>query len=279
MTGPVVVPLARALLRTARRYDRNPAMRVLLATPRQIGYDMIKADWVPNPAPPPTKPADIAAKVASDAISSVCAGARLYSDGTEGLTVQRALSSAIRQALVASPPYEPAALADAAFGLLRRLDAGVALGERVLGPSPSPPPAGWPAISRHASERPPAAGDLLVSHPLLRRDVVLVLSAHDDGGYAFGLVTNAPTSATLGAGQMLSRGRDGGGGGGGGGAGAGAGAGAGGDVNMWTTGSRQLDGPGETEEYAPLAAARRVRDHDIGSFAEHTIFYGGPDGK
>ena len=56
MTGPVVVPLARALLRTARRYDRNPAMRVLLATPRQIGYDMIKADWVPNPAPPPTKP-------------------------------------------------------------------------------------------------------------------------------------------------------------------------------------------------------------------------------
>ena len=47
---------------------------------------------------------------------------------------------------------------------------------------------------------------------------------------------------------------------------------------MWTTGSRQLDGPGETEEYAPLAAARRVRDHDIGPFAEHTIFYGGPDG-
>ena len=158
MTGPVVVPLARALLRTARRYDRTPAMRVLLATPRQIGYDMIKADWVPNPAPPPTKPADIAAKVASDAISSVCAGARLYSDGTEGLTVQRALSSAIRQALVASPSYEPAALADAAFGLLRRLDAGVALGERVLGPSPSPPPAG--GLRSHAtprSGRPPRA--------------------------------------------------------------------------------------------------------------------------
>ena len=114
MTGPVVVPLARALLRTARRYDRNPAMRVLLATPRQIGYGMIKADWVPNPSPPPTKPADIAAKVASDAISSVCAGARLYSDGQSGLTVQRALSSAIRQAFVASPSYEPAALADAA---------------------------------------------------------------------------------------------------------------------------------------------------------------------
>eukprot|EP00964_Phaeocystis_antarctica_P043547 scaffold24999_cov63-Phaeocystis_antarctica.AAC.3 len=140
MPEPVVVPLTRALLRTARRYDRNPAMRVLLATSRQIGYDMIKADWVPNPAPPPTKPMDIAAKVAGDAISSVCAGARLYSDGTEGPTVQSALSSAIREALVASPPYEPAALADAAFGLLRRLDAGVALGERVLGPSPSPPP-------------------------------------------------------------------------------------------------------------------------------------------
>ena len=135
-----MVPLTRALLRTARRYDRNPAMRVLLATSRQIGYDMIKADWVPNPAPPPTKPMDIAAKVAGDAISSVCAGARLYSDGTEGPTVQSALSNAIREALVASPPYEPAALADAAFGLLRRLDAGVALGERVLGPSPSPPP-------------------------------------------------------------------------------------------------------------------------------------------
>ena len=139
MAPAVVVPLTRALLRTARRFDRNPAMRVLLATSRQIGYDMIKADWMPNPAPPPSKPADIAAKVAGDAISSVCAGARLYSGAIEGPTVQSALSSSIRAALDASPPYEPAALADAAFGLLRRLDAGVALGERVLGPSPRPP--------------------------------------------------------------------------------------------------------------------------------------------
>ena len=173
MTEPVVVPLTRALLRTARRYDRNPAMRVLLATSRQIGYDMIKADWVPNPAPPPTAPTDIAAKVAGDAISSVCAGARLYSDGTEGPTVQSALSSAIREALVASPPYEPAALADAAFGLLRRLDAGVALGERVLGPSPSPPPvrlglffpAPAPASAQTKSPAPPPQSP---SSPTLR---------------------------------------------------------------------------------------------------------------
>jgi hypothetical protein len=157
-------------------------------------------------------------------------------------------------------------------------------------------------MSRHAAEQPPAAGDLLVSHPLLRRDVVLLLSTHDDGGYAFGLVTdlppqpadpkpkpnphfnpnpnshqvtNAPTSATLGAGQMLSRGRDGGGDGGGGGDSDGGGGGGG----MWTTGNRKLDGAGETNEFAPLVAARRVRDNDISPFAEHTIFYGGPDGK
>ena len=47
-------------------------------------------------------------------------------------------------------------------------------------------------MSRHDAEQPPAAGDLLVSHPLLRRDVVLLLSTHDDGGYAFGLVTSSP---------------------------------------------------------------------------------------
>ena len=35
-------------------------------------------------------------------------------------------------------------------------------------------------MSRHHAEQPPTAGDLLVSHPLLRRDVVLLLSARDD---------------------------------------------------------------------------------------------------
>jgi hypothetical protein len=259
MTDKLLLPLTRALLRTSRQYDKNPSLKVLLATSRRLGYDMISADWLPNPTEVPTAPNDIAGKVCGDMTTEVCHGARLFTgDEGNGPTVQQALSGAIRAAL--RPPdqggggHEPTVLADAAFALLRRLDAGVALGERVLGPPPTPPSSGWPAVARCAPDEPLAAGDLLVSHPLLRRDVVLLLSARDDG-YAFGLVTNAPTAATLGAGPMLSRGRS---------------VGPVSQSQFTTTGSRLLEGE--------MAAARRVRDDDISPFAQHPILYGGPDG-
>ena len=49
-----------------------------------------------------------------------------------------------------------------------------------------------------------SSGSLLASHPLLRRDVVLLLSANEGaGGFCMGLVLNDPTAARVGATSLL----------------------------------------------------------------------------
>ena len=95
MTDKLLLPLTRALLRTSRQYDKNPSLKVLLATSRRLGYDMISADWLPNPTEVPTAPNDIAGKVCGDMTTEVCHGARLFTgDEGNGPTVQQALSGA-----------------------------------------------------------------------------------------------------------------------------------------------------------------------------------------
>jgi hypothetical protein len=198
----------------------------------------------------------------------------------------RCLAAELRSTLTQSSASE-AQLTDAAFALVRRLDAGILLGERCLGPLP-PPRRAEPVETREA----PVAGDLLVSHPLLRRDTVLLLSADGLDGHAMGLVTNAPTPAIMGGsafGQASRRSR------------------------VFTTGGRTLNDPFSElrrtvmtlppvtftltltlPEPEPLPSLERVtcgsltmsgfgslvwqRDDDVQPFADHMIFAGGPDG-
>jgi len=172
--------------------------------------------------------------------------------------MQAALRESMHSALRGA---EPALLPDAGFALLRLLEAGAALAERVLEP-PLPARTGWADLRRPAAT--PAPGDVLVAHPLMRRDVVLLLGYQS--GCAFGLVTNAPTPAKLGGGPLAAavdvlaarsppRGPLGG---------------QAQPEGAWTTGSRRLEDE--------LSAQRRVRDRDLEVFADHHIFYGGPDG-
>ena len=49
-----------------------------------------------------------------------------------------------------------------------------------------------------------SAGAVLVSHPLMRRDVVLLLQADGPAGYAFGVVTNQPTGEPIALSQVAS---------------------------------------------------------------------------
>ena len=85
----------------------------------------------------------------------------------------------------------------------------------------------------------------------------LLLAADGADGFAFGLVTNAPTAARLGGSALL-------------GGGPGRRAPSASAPQQWTTGSRKLEGE--------LAAARRTRDDELRVFANSVVFYGGPDG-
>lgn len=170
-------------------------------------------------------------------------------------TLRDALAAEMRRALLergSTDPYLP----DAAFTLLRRLDAGVALGERVLGPAPPPRQRGQPDPLARPAE--PVAGCVLASHPLLCRDAVLLLHADSTDGYAMGLVLNNPSVARVGGALYgPNHGKPGS---------WPAPAGS----KVFTTGNRTLDGP--------LAEARPSRDDHLAPFAHHQVWVGGPDG-
>jgi len=188
------------------------------------------------------------------------------SDGADRRAVA-AVRDAARSALDVAPSH---LLVDAGFALLRMLEAPVRISEKVLAPRPGreardgelePPPrrVSRPAPPSALSVRPApsqeeafSAGAVLVSHPLMRRDVVLLLQADGPAGYAFGVVTNQPTGAPLGGGPL---------------------AGPASSVKQaarWTTGGRQLRD--EMHQH------RRVREAELELFSESTVFYGGPDG-
>ena len=196
------LPLFRALLRASRSYDTNPSLRLLLAAPRTSEFDMCQASWTPLSCPPARSHDALAARTLANAVVGLNEGARLYTSPRNKFTFRSAIREAVRETLSDGPQK---LLPDAAFTLLRKLEAGVSLGERVLAPSMPSSTGGWPAL--RATSDGPAKGDVLVSHPLLRRDTVLLLGADGLDGYAFGLVTNAPTTAQLAATPFSGRGQ------------------------------------------------------------------------
>ena len=217
--------LWRALLASARRYDKEPAVRSLLATARTAEHDITSGAWAEaeRPALGDLQSAEeVAQRVAEHAVHRLCDGGRLYvpgkSDGADRRAVA-AVRDAARSALDVAPSH---LLVDAGFALLRMLEAPVRISERVLAPRPGreardgelePPPrrVSRPAPPSALSVRPApsqeeafSAGAVLVSHPLMRRDVVLLLQADGPAGYAFGVVTNQPTGEPIALSQVAS---------------------------------------------------------------------------
>ena len=139
--SPLLLPLYRALLRTARRYDKDHALRTLLSAPRHVEFDMASGTWSPLPPHTPATPSEVAALVGARAVHSLCGGGRLYIPPASGGggSLQRALGAALREA-IADDTTTPELLPDAGFELLRRLEASAALGDRILAPPPPPPP-------------------------------------------------------------------------------------------------------------------------------------------
>lgn len=258
MGARVETSLWRAILRTCRRYDTAPQFRVMLSAPRDREFNMVMAAWEPIPAPSDhVTPERHAAAALDSAIRRLCGGARLFpGECSRSTTLVASLTESVR-AVLAGQKKEMNL--DAGFALLRRLEAGLCLGERAL--SPPCPSRACSAVEGTISASmagAPKSGDVLVSHPLLRRDTVLLLSADGLDGFAFGLVTNNPTGSHIGTGPLL-RGR-----------GQTVGPPARSVGEVWTTGRRILKDE--------LASQRRTRDQGIEPFAAHTIFNGGPDG-
>ena len=248
---PVLVkkPLWRALLRTASRYDAEPTLRLLLHAPRDIEFDLVSGTWPARAAVTAKTASDIASCVSARAVTSLYGGARFYDPRAPCTKFRRCLASELRRAM-SDHAADPDALTDAAFGLIRRLAVGAELGARLIGP--------LPRRAARASLTPrvePLPGDVLLSHPLLRRDTVVLLTADGSDGHAMGLVTNSPTSATLGGRTP--------------------------NAPLWvgdeslarkhTTGGRVLDGS--------LAEERNLRDDDAEPFRDHLIMAGGPEGS
>ena len=209
--SPLLLPLYRALLRTARRYDKDHALRTLLSAPRHVEFDRTQGSWSPLPPHTPATPSEVAALVGARAVHSLCGGGRLYippASGGGGGSLQRALGSALREA-IADDATTPELLPDAGFELLRRLEASAALGDRIRRRrrlAAAAAAAASPSLPRRAAGDGPASGEILLSHPLMRRDVCLLLAADGADGFAFGLVTNAPTAARLGGSALLGGG-------------------------------------------------------------------------
>ena len=207
-SGPprlLATTLIRAIFRTAKAYDDRHALRVLLSAPRDREYDLCLGTWSSiEPAAGASSADSDAASVLDDATRRLCNGARLYPGlaSAEPPSLRTALKAAIRSHQLPGDGRQAQQRGvDAGFALLRRLEGGITLGERVLAPIAlvEPASAARPRRPAHDLSAGPAAGDLLASHPLLRRDVVMVLSADGPDGFAMGLVTNNPTHLRLGS--------------------------------------------------------------------------------
>ena len=203
--------LWRALLASARRYDKEPALRSLLATARTAEHDITSGAWgeAERPALGDLQSAEeVAQRVAEHVVRRLCDGGRLYvpgkSDGADRLAVA-AVRDAARSALDVAPSH---LLVDAGFALLRMLEAPVRISERVLAPRPGvsrpAPPSALSVRPAPSQEETFSAGAVLVSHPLMRRDIVLLLQADGPAGYAFGVVTNQPTGEPIALSQVAS---------------------------------------------------------------------------
>ena len=120
-----LVPLYRALMHAARAYDRDPALRMLLAATRSRGYD--GESW--RPLPEAESAAALSAVLCGTAVREALGGARLYAP-------HHAKSSNFRPQLRAAlrGSGEDPRLPDAGFALLRWLDGGISVGSEVLLP-------------------------------------------------------------------------------------------------------------------------------------------------
>ena len=201
-TPRLLTAVYRALLRTTRTIDTiHPAVALLSARPRAPTHNTthtVHHHIRTRTTLGQTSSAHdhLALDVADRALRRAFGSKDLYSGATAGRTVS--LFSALRaeaRALVLldkAPP--PDVVVDAGFALLRRLEAACALAESAIGPLRSLPRE-RPVLVGRASA-PPAEGDVLLGHPMLRRDVILLLSVVDD--FAMGLITNSPSQHTLG---------------------------------------------------------------------------------
>mmetsp|Transcript_42795 Transcript_42795/g.112577 ORF Transcript_42795/g.112577 Transcript_42795/m.112577 type:complete len:482 (+) Transcript_42795:23-1468(+) len=273
---PAATTLLRAILRAGARLDKSRTFRVLLSAPRDREYDLCLGNWSDIEDKQPTgsgSAEELSAMVLDDAVRSLCRGARLYPGPYDGpyegshAGLVAVLKAAMRNVLHEHPhvpapsPAPPVQLLiDAGFALLRRLEAGIAMGERVV--APEAPAEDALQIFHVVPPAPsgPRPGDVLVSHPLLRRDAILILSADGPDGFAMGLVTNCPTALRIGS-TPITAGR---------GQTVGPPVTRSGAGEHWTTGRRRL-----TDE---LASRRQVRDAALGVFADHVIYAGGMDG-
>ena len=191
----------------------------------------------------------------------LCGGGRLYIPPASagGGSLQRA-HAALREA-IADETTTPEPLPDAGFELLRRLEASAALGD-----DPGAAAArrrrrrGGVAVRapRRAAGDGPASGDILLSHPLMRRDVAL-LAADGADGFAFGLADERADGGAARR-QRAPRRRSGG---------------ARRRRRRRSSGRRAAE---SSRVSSPVAAARRTRDDELRVFANSVVFYGGPDG-
>ena len=265
--------LVRAILRAGHRLDTRNG-RVLMSAQRDREYDLCLGTWVP-PLPSAGRadsPEALSAVVLDDAVRRLCHGGRLYpgsasaaaEPAAQPTTLRQTLRHAMRAAFNDDAHATQPLLIDAGFALLRRLETGIQLADNLLAKPPAASALAPLLYAAATTADGPAPGDVLASHPLLRRDVVLILSADGADGFAMGLVLNKPTGLRLGSTPLT--------------------AGRGSTVGPppkkkatppppaehWTTGRRQL-----TDE---LASQRRVRDDALSIFAEHVIYSGGLDG-
>jgi hypothetical protein len=201
-------------------------LRVLLAAPRNRQYYLNDGKmWDVDP-PKDMMPDEDAFRRAVYAMNG---GSRLFPslpNRAGGITFRAALANAVRHvyfpAESSADPLPAGAAIDSGLKLLRRLDELVTLGEGLslhgdqVPEESTPPPLPIslrtchldtlaPSTGSCPAEVAPTPGSLVARHPLLRRDVVLLLSVVGDGwdSYCMGVVINDPTDARVGASSAL----------------------------------------------------------------------------
>ena len=210
MASSVARSLYRALLRTASRAIDGKRMHMLLAAPRNRSFDMIKGEFTALETSSRTTahPAD---DIIHRAVYRLMNGSRLCVPILERHgSFRDALSQSLRQALDREPsPSDDQAL-DHGFKLLRRLEEIASVGDSLQAPEdvnlePLAPLRLQPCTLIGPEGPSPTSGSILARHPLLKRDVVMLLSAYDGwDGFAMGLVLNDPTDARVGATPLLA---------------------------------------------------------------------------